>query len=190
MATMATLPSPTFDPHVFRSVMGRFTTGVTVISTATEDGVHGMTANAFMSVSIDPPLVMVSIGKSAKMRNLLAATGTYGVSFLAANQEPHSRHFSGRPQLDLDLDFDVVAGVPLLKGALGRIAARIEAEYDAGDHTLFAGRVLHIDSMTGEPLVFYSGTYRQLHHASHQYPYSDSWSGFSLEPSGYATIPF
>ncbi|MGW5518154.1 flavin reductase family protein [Nocardia africana] len=164
--------------------MGRFTTGVTIIGTNSTEGVHAMTANGFMSVSLDPALAMVSVATKAKMHELLLASGRYGVSFLGADQEAISRHFSGRSDLAPDFPFEQHAGAPLIRGALARISVEVIDAHRAGDHTLFIGRVQHMDEAPGDPLVFYSGGYRHLLHVAHNTEYSDAWSGFCLEPSG------
>ncbi|RLK54982.1 flavin reductase family protein [Actinokineospora cianjurensis] len=152
-----------FDSTTFRRAMGRFTTGITVITTEWEGEVHGMTANGFLSVSLDPPLVLVSLDRKTRMRPLLAQSGRYGVSILADHQEVHSRHFAGRPVAALEPEFETVAGVPLLVGSLARIACRVVDVHEAGDHILHIGEVEHLDYQDGDPLVFYTGGYRVLH---------------------------
>lgn len=180
--------APPVEPRRFRNVMGRFTTGVTIIGTKHADGIHAMTANGFMSVSLDPALAMVSIATKAKMHEMLLASGRYGVSFLGADQETVSRHFSGRPDLLPDFSFDEIAGAPLVRGALARISVEVVDAHRAGDHTLFIGKVHHLDDAPGDPLVFYSGGYRHLLRAAHDTEYSDAWSGFCLEPTGPLTL--
>lgn len=185
MSTETTASQPV-DPRRFRSVMGRFTTGVTVIGTRHADGIHAMTANGFMSVSLRPALTVVSISKNAKMHDLLIGGGRYGVSFLSADQETVSRHFSGRhvDVADPEFGFDEIAGAPFVRGAVARVAAEVVDAHPAGDHTLFVGQVHHLDETPGEPLAFYSGGYRHLLRAVHDAEHSDTWSGFCLEPAG------
>ncbi|MDT7723871.1 MAG: hypothetical protein QOI21_447 [Actinomycetota bacterium] len=178
------VPAAPVEPRRFRNAMGRFATGITVISTKTSDGVHCMTANGFMSVSLEPALVVVSIAKRAKMHDHLAEGGRYGVSILAADQEPVSRHFSGRPDPDLELVFVAGAAVPLVSGALAQVGARIVDAHSAGDHTLFVGEVEYLDDQAGDPLVFHSGAYRHLLSPANGSDYSDAWSGFCLDPIG------
>ena len=97
--------------------MGRFATGVTVVTTAQRDHVHGMTANGVMSVSLDPPLVVVSLGAS-RMDELLPKTRRYGISVLGAEQEELAMHFAGRPVEDLAPRFTWWKELPFLEGAL------------------------------------------------------------------------
>lgn len=182
MSTAA--PAASVDPRRFRDAMGRFATGITIISTPTPAGPHHMTANGFMSVSLEPALVVVSIAHRAKMHDFLLASGVYGVSVLAADQEPVSKHFSGRPDPDLRPRIDDHSGVPLVAGALAQVAAEIVEAHPAGDHTLFVGEVRHLADAPGEPLVFHAGRYRHLLSPAADSEYSDAWSGFCLDPFG------
>jgi flavin reductase (DIM6/NTAB) family NADH-FMN oxidoreductase RutF len=182
MSTAA--PAASVDPRRFRDAMGRFATGITIISTPTPEGPHCMTANGFMSVSLEPALVVVSIAERAKMHDLLLAGGVYGVSVLAADQEAVSKHFSGRPDPNLHPRFDDHAGVPLVAGALAQVAAEVVDAHPAGDHTLFVGQVRHLADGVGDPLVFHAGRYRHLLSPAADSEYSDAWSGFCLDPFG------
>ncbi|WP_448592683.1 flavin reductase family protein [Thermoflexus hugenholtzii] len=94
------------DPRGFRRTLSRFATEVTVITTVYGEIVHGMTASAFMSVSPDPPLVAVAVDHRARMHRLLQESGRYGVSILAEDQELLARHFSGRPQVNMEIRFE------------------------------------------------------------------------------------
>lgn len=153
-------------PPRMRTALGRFASGVTIVTTAEDrcdTSVHGMTANAFTSVSLDPPLVLVSISNRAKMNGRIIESGRYGVSVLAGDQEPLSLHFAGAPQNDPDLVRFVWRGdVPLLEGALVHLACSLEASHPAGDHTLHIGRVEQLWYDDGHPLVFYTGSFRAL----------------------------
>ncbi len=105
------------DAHQFRRVMGRFASGVTVVTATALGETRGMTASAFMSASLDPPLCVVSVAKRARMHALLMATDRFGVNILAEHQEAIARHFAGRPDPVLDVPFAVVDGVPVLADA-------------------------------------------------------------------------
>ncbi len=150
------------DPRQFRQVLGRFATGITVVTTKTGANVHGMTANAFMSGSLDPPLLVTSIARSSMLHDLLDAAGAFGVSVLRADQKLYSAHFAGQPQTDVRPDFEYPFGVPVLGGALATIAAEVERSFECGDHTLFLGRVRHLACGEGNPLVYYAGALRHL----------------------------
>jgi flavin reductase (DIM6/NTAB) family NADH-FMN oxidoreductase RutF len=172
-----------FDQRAFRDTMGRFTTGVTVVTTYADDRVHGMTANGFMSVSLDPPLVVVSIGCRAKMHEALGKAGMYGVSFLCDDQEHLSQHFAGRPKDDFVPDFDWAEDIPVITGALAQIVATVTDAHSAGDHTLYIGHVEHFHVRPkANPLVFHEGKYRALMEMRPEY--TEAWSGFALDPHG------
>jgi len=148
------------DDRQFRSAMGKFATGVTVIATDVEGDVHGMTANAFMSVSLDPKLVVISIGEKAKILTKIKESKIFTVNILAADQQELSMIFAG--QLKKEVVFDRLDGKPVLPGAVAQVACEVSAENVEGDHTLFIGKVTDIHLEDAEPLIFYSGKYRSL----------------------------
>jgi flavin reductase (DIM6/NTAB) family NADH-FMN oxidoreductase RutF len=152
------------DAKLFRRVMGRFATGVTVITAEAEDGVRGMTANAFMSGSLTPPLCIISVAIKARLHDALLKTPRFGVSMLAQGQEEISRHFAGQGLAQPDPCFEHVAGVPVLSGVSAVIAAEIVAHHDCGDHSLFIGHVLGMRDEDRPPLVFHGGKYATLHY--------------------------
>ncbi|WP_243095095.1 flavin reductase family protein [Thermus thalpophilus] len=154
--------SKPLDPRLFRQTLGRFATGVTVVSVRTGEGVHGMTANAFLSVSLDPPLVLVSVDRRARTHGLLLEAGRYGVSVLAEGQRDLSDHFAGRGVGEAQPVWREVLGVPLLEGALAHVVARVVEAHPAGDHTLFIGEVEHLGYGEGRPLLFFGGRYHGL----------------------------
>ena len=151
-----------FDPRQFRNALGRFASGVTVITTRYEDRTHGMTANAFVSVSLDPPLVLVSVDHRAAMHRILPATGRYGVSVLAEDQEVLSNHFAGRTVEGLHIRFTERHEVPLLEGAVAYFVVQVIDAHPAGDHTLYIGRVEHFEAREDRPLLFFGGRYQHL----------------------------
>jgi flavin reductase (DIM6/NTAB) family NADH-FMN oxidoreductase RutF len=166
----------------FRDALGTFATGVTVVSTragAPGDGderVHGMTANGFMSVSLEPALVVVSIASGARMCALLHDSGRYGVSVLSREQESVSRHFAGRPA-EREIALVEVDGMPLVAGATTHVIADVVDAHPAGDHTLFIGEVSHFEHSPGEPLIFHSGAYRRLVDSSVDPTRTEEWAG-------------
>jgi flavin reductase (DIM6/NTAB) family NADH-FMN oxidoreductase RutF len=152
------------DPAVaLRRTLGMFATGVTVITALRGEQVHGMTANAFMSVSLEPPLVLISVDRRTKMCALLHEGMHYGVSVLSETQAALSDRFAGRPGEDLpEPRFAVVRETPLVDGALAHFVARVERSYWGGDHSLFLGRVEYARANTGTPLLFHGGRYEKL----------------------------
>lgn len=147
----------------FRRTLGMFATGVTVITTQFEDQVHGMTANAFMSVSIAPPLVLISVDKRARMHRLLSEGVRYGVNVLSDDQRELSDRFAGRVVGDAtEIEFDLVRETPLVSGALAHLVARVVRSYWGGDHSLFIGQVEYARYGGGRPLLFHGGQYEQI----------------------------
>lgn len=170
------------DPLLFRRVMGRFATGVTVITTEGDGGVRGMTANAFMSGSLAPMLCLISIAKKAKLHGALIASGHFGVSILSQDQEAISKHFAGQGSADPDTLFDHLATVPVLSRASAALAAMVEARHECGDHTLFIGRVVGMRDDERQPLVYYGGRYATLH-MSRGAPADPAIDFWELEPN-------
>ncbi|MBW7982709.1 flavin reductase family protein [Enterobacillus tribolii] len=163
MSEHATTEAAAIGAQDFRRTLGQFATGVIVITTEHQGEIHGMTANAFMSGSMSPPLVIVSVDKRTRMHGYLRLGGHYGVSVLAGDQEAMSRHFGGQPQHNHTVNFSRRGGQPVLDGALAWIAARIVHEYDCGDHTLFVGHVNALGHAEGgDALGFHRGRYTAL----------------------------
>ncbi|WP_269801816.1 MULTISPECIES: flavin reductase family protein [unclassified Streptomyces] len=153
-------------PDRMRGALGHFASGVTVVTTATEgpDGphAHGMTANAFTSVSLDPPLVLVSISTHARSHRRIDDSGRYGVSILGAGQGPVAHHFAGGAQSPEAVSLEWRDGLPLVGGALVHLACRVRQSHRAGDHTLFVGEVEGLWLGSGGPLVHYRRDLRAL----------------------------
>jgi flavin reductase (DIM6/NTAB) family NADH-FMN oxidoreductase RutF len=169
-----------FNTREFRNALGRFASGVTVITAHHEDHTHGMTANAFVSVSLDPPLVLVSLDNRSNMHRVLPLAGRYGVSVLAEDQEVFSNHFAGHRVLGLHVPFHMREGIPLLDGAVAHFVVQVTDVHPAGDHTLYLGRVEHFESREEKPLLFYAGRYQQLRaQKPSQWP-EDEFSLFSI----------
>ena len=157
------------NPVMFRRVAGAFTTGVTVITVEREPGlVHGMTANSFTSVSLDPLLVLVCVDHDARLLSFLKSQRRFGVSILREDQQSLSEYFAKTeqtPQEDARLDVRYTwtsSGIPLLDNTLAQLACNVVAEHPAGDHTIFIGEVKSMESHDGEPLLFHRGQYRRL----------------------------
>jgi 3-hydroxy-9,10-secoandrosta-1,3,5(10)-triene-9,17-dione monooxygenase reductase component len=132
----------TIDSALFRSVLGRFATGVTVVTTRDAEGRdHGMTVSAFSSVSLDPPLVLCCIERRTAMHAVLERAQTFAVNILSASQEALSRRFSEREHERFDgIGYERgQSGAALLEGVLGYLECRIVARHEAGDHTIVVG---------------------------------------------------
>jgi flavin reductase (DIM6/NTAB) family NADH-FMN oxidoreductase RutF len=150
------------DRRALRNTLGRFATGVTIVSTASGDGIHAMTANAFTSVSLDPPLVLVSVDNRTRMHRLLPDTRRYGVSVLAAEHERLAMHFAGQSMSDHEDPFAWLGDVPVVADAIAHFACESYAEHEAGDHTLYIGEVRAFQARSGHPLVFHSGEFARV----------------------------
>lgn len=147
--------------RALRQAMGRFATGVTVVTTVHRETIHGMTANAFLSVSLRPPLVLVSLGR-CRMSEMLPRTGRYGISVLAHDQEHFAAHFAAQRPSPVEPTFVWHKGLPLLDDALAHLVCRVVDVHTAGDHVLWIGEVEHLDHRDGQPLLFYTGRFGTL----------------------------
>ncbi len=146
------------DDRAFRDAMGKFATGVTVITTSVGGQIHGMTANAFMSVSLKPKLITVSIDEKAHMHSKMQQSDMFAVSILREEQEAVSMNFAGQKKND-GIDFEWHQGVPLIKNALTSIICNVYQSIKVGDHTLFVGEVIDLKLNKGTPLAYFEGKY-------------------------------
>jgi nicotinamidase-related amidase/flavin reductase (DIM6/NTAB) family NADH-FMN oxidoreductase RutF len=147
---------PTADD--LRQAMGRFATGVTILLTDGGDEVHGMTANAVCSISLDPPLVLVSLDNRTKMRDLVTTGTRFSVNVLAVGQVGLADKFANRWSWSpRDPTFRSIAGTTALDGSLASVVCEAETIHPAGDHTIVLGRVVDLDVRDGTPLIFYRG---------------------------------
>lgn len=156
------------DAGVFRRLLSRFATGVTVLTTQDADGGPvGMTASSLVSVSLEPPLISVCVDVSAEMHRALSACGDFVVNVLAAGQQQLSERFATMPA---ERRFDGVgwrrtdSGLIVLEGVLAHIECERFAEFPLGDHTLFVGRVTGGAATDGEPLLYFRGHYGAFNH--------------------------
>lgn len=156
----------TIDPDFFRSVLGRFASGITVITALDADGRDvGMTVSAFCSVSLHPPLVQACVDRAASMFDALQHAERFGVNVLAAEQEALSRRFAA---VESSHRFDGLgysrgeSGVVLLDDALAHIECSMVSRYEAGDHMMFVGEVERAMARDARPLLYYRGGYAQL----------------------------
>ena len=161
------------DDHsaaAFKQVLGRFPTGVTVVAAAVDGTVRGMTANAFTSVSLDPPMVLVCIDRDTGMHDFITDAGAFTVSLLARGQGDTATWFASPHRPEGSAQFNDVAWypspvseAPVVEGAMGYVDCRLAHAYEGGDHTIFVGDVVALEA-TGppDPLVWYQGAYREL----------------------------
>lgn len=150
----------------FRRILGHWSTGVAVVTARGPDGRRcGLTANAFCSLSLDPPLVLVCVERSAATHECIRAAGAFGISVLGADDERIARRFASDE--DGEHKFEGIAwhteltGAPLLDEAVAWVDCTLAAEHAGGDHTIFVGAVAAGDAQDGEPLLYYRGGYRR-----------------------------
>ena len=161
------------DAKVLRRAMGAYATGVTVV-TVGGAALHAMTANSFTSVSLNPPLVLVCIDHKAVMHRALSGADHFGVSVLTAGQQEVARHFADNSRTLGAVQFENVAcrpgrytGAPLIDGALATFECELWDAHDAGDHTIFLGRVLSLQTQDREDgLLYFRGGFRRIERAS------------------------
>ena len=152
----------TVDPRQLRTCLGHFATGVTVVTCASDGQPHGATVNAFSAVSLDPPLVLVSLDHSTKACAFLDGT-SFTVNVLREGQDDLALHFAGQPRPN-PVDWTPGTGLlaPRLPDVLAYLACTPWRSYDGGDHTLFLGKVEEYGYFGGEPLLFYRGRFSRV----------------------------
>lgn len=150
------------DAARFRSAMGKFATGVCVVSYLLEGAPAGLTVNAFMSVSLGPPLVLVSVRNQSRFLTCVTVGDRYAVNVLAHHQHLVSDHFGGRPTAAEPCAFQHRHSAPVIEDCLASIVARVVDLHPAGDHTLVIGQVEHLEERTAAPLVYFGGRYTRL----------------------------
>jgi flavin reductase (DIM6/NTAB) family NADH-FMN oxidoreductase RutF len=155
-----------FSSLDFRNVLGSFATGVTVITSGSDEHAFGMTANAFSSLSLDPPLVLVCVISGTSGADTIEQHSAFAVNILGSHQEPISRYFSWKDRPRGEAAFSeiphhtAVTGCPLLKGAAAYLDCRLADAHKSGDHVIFIGEVMAVGlDPTVKPLLFHGGKY-------------------------------
>jgi flavin reductase len=172
-----------FDPVLQRRIMGHFATGVTIVTTRYGDGdqIWGMTANAIVSLSLDPPLVLITVTRDNYMRECLLKGQCYAINILTTEHEAISRRFATRGPKDFsDLALTTAStGAPILADALAFVDCRVVQILPGGDHDIFLGEIVAGELRSGQPLVFYAGQYNRLAAPSPEPPPA-AWSSEDL----------
>lgn len=153
------------DQRKLRQALGRFATGVTVVTTRGISGrLEGVTVNSFAAVSLDPPLVLWSLRRDSTVLTSFLQSGAFAVNVLASDQEKISRRFAASGRKDFaGLAFRLnTAGVPVIEGCLATFECRTESTIEGGDHVIFIGRIDEAECRTGDPLIFSGGRYHAL----------------------------
>lgn len=151
----------------FKAVLGRFPTGVTVVTTCDGERPAGVTVNAFASVSLDPPLVLVCIDRRSHLHDMVTRSGFFAANILGAHQQEVSRRFAGQmgdrnERFRLTPYHEGVTGAPILEGTIAHVECRVSAVYPGGDHSIFLGEVIALGAVPGEPLIYYRARYGAL----------------------------
>jgi len=149
----------------FRRACGRFATGVTIASVLDRSGApHGLTVNSFSSVSLEPPLILISLGHKVSVINHFRAAKSFAINVLTAEQQPLSDRFARKGHDRFDgLEWRRgVTEVPLLPGVLATIECDVYKIVPMGDHDLFVGEVMHVTVRDGDPLLYFASSYRHL----------------------------
>jgi flavin reductase (DIM6/NTAB) family NADH-FMN oxidoreductase RutF len=152
------------DDARFRLAMSHFASGVTVVTTAHEGRQFGMTVASFASLSLHPPLVLVCIENAVKTHDAISAAQKFGVSILSSEQGAISSKFASRSD-DKFTGVDTFSGaldLPLITGALTTIECRVHQQLAGGDHTIFVGEVVDVQTREGEPLLYFRSGYREM----------------------------
>lgn len=155
----------TIDPQQLRAVMGHFATGVTIITTKDKNGKpYGLTANAFTSVSLQPPLALVCIDKNVQCYFCFGESKVFSVNVLGEGQEEISRRFATKGVEKFDGVRSRLGqnGVVLLEDAIAHLECKIVNSFDGGDHTVYIGEIIDADSSGDRPLLFFKGKYCRL----------------------------
>jgi flavin reductase (DIM6/NTAB) family NADH-FMN oxidoreductase RutF len=157
------------DTAQFRKAMGCFATGVTIITVDLEAEVHGMTANAFASVSLDPMLVLICVDHSTRTQAHLHAKKRFGINVLCEDQRAISEYYARAERTHENAEVEAGArfertqhGTPILHGSLAYLECRLHSAQVAGDHTIFIAEVEDVVMQDGEPLLFFRGKYRKV----------------------------
>jgi flavin reductase len=160
------------DPGQFRTALGSFATGVSVMTTIVDGVPHGMTASAVSSVSLDPPLVLVCVARDALMATRVLDGGVFALSFLAEDQSGAASAFADPERTKGAAEFADVArrteatGAPVLDGNVGWVDCRVWSVTDGGDHLVVLGEVLALGTDTDRPLLYYRGAYGEFRPAA------------------------
>jgi len=150
------------DERLFRDAMGKFATGITIVTMNDNGRYIGMTVNAFMSISLNPKLIAVSIDEVAAMYNKLKETDTFGVSILSEEQKDLSMIFARQIEKDREIEYVEQDQVPVLKNSLATLSCKVNQKVKAGDHLIIIAEVTDIDVHEGRPLLYHGGKYRTI----------------------------
>lgn len=149
----------------FRNALSRFASGVTVVTTCSSDGkLNGLTVSAFCSVSLEPPLVLICIEKTAAGNRVITESSVFAVNILSERQAELSNHFASPIEDRMKtVDFSIgTLGLPLLSDSVCSLECSVKHVYDGGDHSIFVGQVEHAEFRENDPLIYFRSGYREI----------------------------
>lgn|SRR5690625_1590534 len=150
------------DDQSFRDAMGKFSTGIAVITTEYDDKIVGMTVNTFVSISLNPRLIAISIGDTTNMYRILSETKKFGVSILKEDQKELSMIFSNQIKKSVEIHFEDRDGLPVIKNSLATISCHVKNMVIAGDHMIFISEVTDFAINEGDPILYFGSCYRTI----------------------------
>lgn len=150
------------DNRDFRDAMGKFTTGITIVTAEYDNEVIGMTVNAFMSVSLEPRLIAISIDEGASMYDKLQEVSKFGVNILSNKQQEVSMYFARQIETFPEIKYISQDEVPVIKDSLATLSCHIQEKIKAGDHMIFIAEVTAITQQEGKPVLYMNGDYHLI----------------------------
>lgn len=150
------------DDRLFRDTMGKFATGITIVTLEEDNQVYGMTVNAFMSVSLHPKLIAISIDESASLFNKIMQADKFGVSILSEDQEDYSKYFARQKSDTEPVTYKKLDNVSVLEDPIAALSCRKDSTFKAGDHVIVVAEVTDLMVDEKDPVIFFGGKYRKL----------------------------
>ena|SRR5690625_3679902 len=150
------------DERLFRDAMGKFTTGITIVTINHNNQYTGMTVNAFMSISLHPKLIAISIDENAGLYNQLKNTKNFGISMLKEEQKDLSMIFARQKEQDREIEFIEQDGVPVIKNSLATLSCEVDQKIKVGDHLIIIAKVTDLHIEDGSPILYFGGKYRTI----------------------------
>ncbi|GAB3796754.1 flavin reductase family protein [Virgibacillus kimchii] len=150
------------DSRLFRDVMGQFATGITIVSTHHDNGIKAMTVNAFMSVSLEPKLIAVSIDEAASMYPILQKEKKFGISILSEQQKEIAMIYAKQKEKDREIPFIQLDGAPVIDHSIAVMSCKVDGTVKAGDHMIFIAEVTDLKLNKANPVIFHGGKYKEL----------------------------
>lgn len=150
------------DNRLFRDAMGKFATGITIVTIKDENEILGITVNAFMSISLNPKLIAISIDETASIYDRLLEVKSFGVSILKEEQKEVAMIFAKQIKKDREIDYLMSDGIPVIRNSLATVTCNIKDKVKAGDHMIFIAEVIGLTVDEGEPVLYSGGSYRTV----------------------------